>query len=49
MTKNGVKFINFTGIDNLMFRPLDPIFVGFFLKNGLQICQKTVEKTDPKE
>lgn len=49
LEKNGIKYINISGIDNILFKPVDPFFIGFTSKKNLDMSFKTMEKTEPEE
>lgn len=48
---NGVKYIYFGGIDNILSNPMDSIFLGMMIKNDYKIASKSIfkEEEDEKE
>ena len=49
LEQNGIKYVNISGIDNILFKPVDPFFVGFTSLNKVDMSFKTTEKTEPEE
>lgn len=49
ISKKNIKFLNISGIDNLLNAPLDPIFMGLMLSRDLKLVHKIVEKKIPSE
>lgn len=46
---NGYKYFHAFSVDNSLCRPADPCFVGFCIKQGADIGNKCVWKTNPEE
>ena len=44
-----LNYIHISGIDNVLNRPLDPIFMGFMDDHKLDLVHKIVEKQHPQE
>ena len=49
MVNDGVSYVHIQGIDNILTKSADPLLTGYVIKNGLDLCFKTVLKTDPAE
>lgn len=49
MERRGVRHVFFCGIDNALARPADPLFVGFFDRDGAPCASKSVRKVSPDE
>lgn len=49
MRKRGVEWIFVGGIDNVLVKLCDPLFVGFLAKNGYRLGGKSLIKRDAKE
>lgn len=45
----GIKYIFFCGVDNILLRPADPLFIGYAVKKGYDIASKSVRKKSPSE
>lgn len=46
MKENNVKWIFFSGVDNVILDIVDPIFIGLTIKSGYEISSKTLLKKD---
>ena len=44
MKKNGIQWVHFLGIDNIMVKPADPIFVGLCAAENVELGNKAVTK-----
>lgn len=44
-----IKWVSFGGIDNVLLKNCDPIFLGLIINNRLQIGSKSIFKKDPLE
>jgi len=49
MASHNVKYLNIFGVDNILIKLLDPVFVGYTIERGLSCGIKVVEKTNPSE
>lgn len=49
MKKNNVKWIYISGVDNIMVKPIDALFLGLTVKNKMQLASKSVAKGYPEE
>ena len=49
MKKRGVETISYFQIDNPLARIVDPVFIGFHVKQGADISSKACKKAYPKE
>lgn len=49
MVKRGVKWVFVGGIDNVLLKMCDPLFIGFGEKSGAKIAAKSLVKRDAKE
>lgn len=44
MRENGIKWISAGGIDNILLKLVDPLFIGLTIKSGFQIASKSAFK-----
>lgn len=44
MKKFGIEYLHISGIDNILNKPIDPLFIGLIKEKNLQIVHKIVEK-----
>lgn len=49
MEKRGIRQVFVCGIDNALVRPADPLFLGFFERDGAPCASKSVAKASPEE
>ncbi len=49
MKERGIKNIFYHQVDNVLLRMVDPVFIGYHLKNHAQISLKSVKKLHPEE
>lgn len=49
MKENGIKWVSFNGIDNVLVKIADPIFVGYTISTGMLAGSKVVYKRSPDE
>lgn len=49
MKKEGIKWIFFGGIDNVLLKNVDVLFLGMIIKHQLQIGSKSIFKEEPLE
>ena len=49
LIKLGVEFLHITSIDNVLFNPLDSLFVGSFFNSNSDVCIKVVPREDKNE
>ena len=47
--ENHIKYIHVVGVDNVLNKFLDPVFVGLTIKKDLYASAKAIPKTDPHE
>lgn len=45
----GVRILSYFQVDNPLAPPVDPVFLGLHLLEGVEVSSKVVEKTDPEE
>ena len=45
----GIKWVSFGGIDNVLLKNVDSLFIGLAIANNLQIGSKTIFKKEPME
>ena len=46
LKQKGVKWIFICGIDNVLVKPVDPLFLGLTIKNNYEIASKSIFKED---
>lgn len=46
---NNIRYISFGGIDNVLLKNVDPLFIGLTVKNNYQIASKSIFKQKPLE
>ncbi len=49
MRKKNVKWVYLCGVDNIMVKPIDPIFIGLTVKKNMDIASKAIVKNYPDE
>ncbi|XP_059479795.1 UDP-N-acetylhexosamine pyrophosphorylase-like protein 1 [Neocloeon triangulifer] len=49
MEKRGLVYVHVYGVDNVLVRPADPIFVGYCDEKGAECAAKVVHKALPRE
>lgn len=49
LKKRGVEWLNVFGVDNVLQRIADPVFIGATLESGCQSASKVVRKANPEE
>ena len=49
LKENGVKYIYFGGIDNILANPVDAIFLGMMIKGNYKIASKSIFKEEAQE
>lgn len=49
MRAKNIEWLYISGVDNIMVKFIDPIFLGLTLKNNMQIASKSVAKAYPEE
>ncbi len=49
MESNNIKWISFGGIDNVLLKNIDPLFLGLTIDKNLQIASKSIFKKEPLE
>lgn len=49
LKKRGVEWLNVFGVDNVLQRIADPVFIGATLESGCQCASKVVRKANPEE
>ena len=49
MKSNGVEWVYICGVDNIMVKPIDPIFIGLTLSRKEKIASKSILKKFPEE
>ena len=49
MVANDVQYLNIMGVDNILAKLMDPLFVGYTIEKGLSCGIKVAEKTIPSE
>ena len=49
MKEKGIKWISFGGIDNILLKNIDPLFLGLIIENNYKIGSKTLFKEQPLE
>ena len=49
MKKRGIKWVVVGGIDNVLVKMFDPVFIGLYLKQGYPSASKSVVKSYPEE
>ncbi len=49
MKKRGIEWIFIAGIDNVLVQLVDPLLIGYAIKNNFKAVSKTVPKSNPDE
>lgn len=49
LEKDGIKWISFGGIDNILLKNVDPLFLGLTIGNTMEIGSKSIFKKSPLE
>jgi len=49
MKKNGIKRVFICGIDNVLLKIVDPLFLGISIANDSKVSSKTIFKEDPND
>ena len=49
LENNNIKWVSFGGIDNVLLKNFDPLFLGLIISNNLQIGSKSIFKKEPLE
>lgn len=49
LKNSGIKWISFGGIDNVLLKNIDPLFLGAIFANNMQIGSKSIFKKEPLE
>lgn len=49
LKKEGIEWLNVYGVDNVLQKICDPVFIGATLSFGVKCSSKVVNKTDPEE
>eukprot|EP01017_Pseudomicrothorax_dubius_P011576 TRINITY_DN1435_c0_g2_i4.p1 TRINITY_DN1435_c0_g2~~TRINITY_DN1435_c0_g2_i4.p1 ORF type:complete len:413 (+),score=118.61 TRINITY_DN1435_c0_g2_i4:222-1460(+) len=49
MEKRGIRYVHVVGVDNVLARLADPLFIGFAASRGFEITSKFVAKAHAKE
>lgn len=49
MKESGIKWVSVNGVDNVLVKPIDPLFIGLTIKSKVLGAIKSISKTDPEE
>lgn len=49
MKSKKIKWVFFGGIDNVLLKPIDPLFLGLTIDNNLEVGSKSIIKKDTKD
>ena len=49
MKSRGIKWVSINGVDNVLAKPVDPLFLGLAIAQGAQAGIKTIAKAYPEE
>lgn len=49
LKENGIKYIYFGGIDNILANPMDPVFLGIMIEQNYKIASKSIFKETAEE
>lgn len=45
MNKLHIEYLHLVGIDNVLVKPLDPLFIGYFIEKNCDISCKCVSRS----
>lgn len=49
MKEKGIKWVYICGVDNIMVKPIDPLFIGLTQSHNMKIASKSITKNYPEE
>lgn len=49
LVAEGVDYLQFSGVDNVLLKTLDPVFLGFMARSGAKIASKSIARKDEGE
>ena len=49
LKKSGIQWVSFGGIDNVLLKNIDPLFLGLTIGNNMEIGSKSIFKKEPLE
>ena len=49
MKSKGVKWVYIFGVDNIMAKPIDPLFLGLTIDKKMEVAGKSIDKAYPEE
>lgn len=49
LLSEGVEYLQFSGVDNVLLKTLDPVFLGFIARSGAKIASKSIARKNESE
>ena len=49
MRSRGIRVLSYFQVDNVLIKPVDPVFIGYHIEKGSEFSSKALPKRDPEE